>query len=98
MRAAAVNSAFIPLEQAAGLAGVTDIDSVLAPRYEILEQAQAEGRGELDCLLELDRRTYLVSLLQRMDRMTMAAGLEARVPVLDEEMVDRVSRSPQSRF
>jgi len=87
-RAAAVNAAFVAPEQAAALAGVTDMRSVLAPRYEILEQAQAEGRGPLDGLLELDRRTYLVSLLQRMDRMTMAAGLEARVPVLDEEMVD----------
>ncbi len=91
MRAAAVNAAFVPIDQAAALAGATDIDSVLAPRLEILAQAQAEGRSGLEGLLELDRRTYLVSLLQRMDRMTMAAGLEARVPVLDEEMLDHAS-------
>lgn len=87
-RAAAVNAAFVPVAQAAALTGVADVGAVLAPRCEILAQAQAQGRGDLDALLELDRRTYLVSLLQRMDRMTMAAGLEARVPVLDEEMVE----------
>jgi asparagine synthase (glutamine-hydrolysing) len=43
-------------------------------------------------LLDLDRRTYIVSLLQRMDRMSMAAGLETRVPLLDEEVVDFAGR------
>jgi asparagine synthase (glutamine-hydrolysing) len=87
-RAAAANAAFVPLAQAAALAGVADERALLAPRLAILAQAHAEGRAGLYGLLELDRRTYLVSLLQRMDRMTMAAGLEARVPVLDEELLD----------
>jgi len=90
-RAAAVNAAFVPIAQAAALAGVSDVASPLAPRLAILAQAAAEGRSGLEGLLELDRRTYLVSLLQRMDRMTMAAGLEARVPVLDEELFDHAA-------
>jgi asparagine synthase (glutamine-hydrolysing) len=89
-RAALVNAAFVPVEQAAALAGAP-LEALLEPRRELFERARREGRGELESLLELDRHTYLVSLLQRMDRMTMAAGLEARVPVLDEEMVDHAA-------
>ncbi len=39
-------------------------------------------------LLELERQTYLVSLLQRMDRMSMAAGRVGRGPVLDERVIE----------
>ncbi|MEI8122922.1 MAG: asparagine synthase (glutamine-hydrolyzing), partial [bacterium] len=38
--------------------------------------------------LDLDLRTYLVSVLQRQDRMSMASGVESRVPFLDHELVD----------
>jgi asparagine synthase (glutamine-hydrolysing) len=91
VRAAAVNAAFVSVDRAVALTGAADADAVLARRRSLFEQARAEGRGELESLLELDRRTYLVSLLQRMDRMTMAVGLEARVPVLDEEMVEHAA-------
>jgi len=35
-----------------------------------------------------DQRTYLAPLLQRQDRMSMAAGLEAREPFLDHHLVE----------
>ncbi|HWX40864.1 MAG TPA: asparagine synthase (glutamine-hydrolyzing) [Blastocatellia bacterium] len=35
-----------------------------------------------------DQRTYLPALLQRQDRMSMAAGVEARVPFLDHHLVE----------
>ncbi|MCL4791881.1 MAG: hypothetical protein KJ040_07500, partial [Gammaproteobacteria bacterium] len=38
-------------------------------------------------LLEYERRAYMQSLLVRLDKMTMAHGLEARTPFLDFEMV-----------
>ncbi|MBW2495357.1 MAG: asparagine synthase (glutamine-hydrolyzing) [Deltaproteobacteria bacterium] len=90
--AASRNAAFAPLEDAAALAGLDDPLRALERRREMLEEAAAEGRNALECLLELDRRTYIVSLLQRMDRMSMAAGLETRVPLLDEEVVDFAGR------
>lgn len=82
--AAAMNPAFIPLDEAAQLAGAADEEDVLAPRRALFAEAKARGECEMEALLSLERGTYLVSLLQRMDRMSMAAGLECRVPLLDE--------------
>ncbi|MCX5700304.1 MAG: asparagine synthase (glutamine-hydrolyzing) [Candidatus Omnitrophica bacterium] len=39
-------------------------------------------------------KIHLVNLLNRLDRMTMAASVEARVPFLDFELVEMVSRMP----
>jgi asparagine synthase (glutamine-hydrolysing) len=39
-------------------------------------------------------KIHLVNLLNRLDRMTMAASIEARVPFLDYELVEFVSRMP----
>jgi len=39
-------------------------------------------------------KIHLVNLLNRLDRMTMAAGVEARVPFLDHDLVEFVSRIP----
>ena len=56
-----------------------------------------EGRGgknDLDRLLYVDQKTYLVELLMKQDRMSMAASIESRVPFLDHEMVEFASRVP----
>lgn len=50
----------------------------------------------LDALLRLDQQVYMVSLLQRQDRISMGAGVEARVPFLDHEFVEMVNRLPLS--
>ena len=42
----------------------------------------------IDRLLYYDQRTYLPSLLSRLDRTSMAASLEARVPFLDYRLVE----------
>ena len=44
-------------------------------------------QSRLEQLLEYERQTYLKSLLLRLDKMTMAHGLEARTPFLDFELV-----------
>jgi asparagine synthase (glutamine-hydrolysing) len=46
------------------------------------------GLSELDALFRYDQRVYLPPLLQRQDRMAMAAGVEARVVFLDHLLVD----------
>lgn len=48
-----------------------------------------------DKLLYLDSKTYLPSdILTKVDRMTMAASLEARVPLLDHELIEFVQKIP----
>ncbi len=49
----------------------------------------------LDKLLYLDSKTYLPGdILTKVDRMSMAASLEARVPLLDHKLIDFVMRIP----
>lgn len=43
-----------------------------------------------------DQNVYLPSILQRMDRMGMASGVEVRVPYLDNELVDFIYKIPAS--
>ena len=86
--AIAINSAFLPLDEAAALAGLDDVSTLLVPRIALASDALTRRGDVVDALLEFERQTYLVSLLQRMDRLSMAVGLECRVPLLDERVVD----------
>jgi asparagine synthase (glutamine-hydrolysing) len=92
--AAALNPAFVPVDEAARLVGLNDPDRVLAPRRALFEAARQRGLDEIESLLDLERQTYLVALLQRMDRMSMAAGLECRVPFLDERVIEHAISLP----
>jgi asparagine synthase (glutamine-hydrolysing) len=56
-------------------------------RYRILEEVFGRGQSFLESVLEYDRRTYLPSLLMRLDKTSMASGLEARVPFLDYRLI-----------
>jgi asparagine synthase (glutamine-hydrolysing) len=54
------------------------------------------GADPLDRLLHLNLRTYLVDdLLPKVDRMSMAHGLEVRSPFLDHELVELALRLPR---
>lgn len=46
--------------------------------------------------LRMDQATYLQSLLTRLDRVSMAASLEARVPFLDHGLLELAARLPSS--
>ena len=53
------------------------------------------SRSATDKLLYLDSKTYLPGdILTKVDRMTMAASLEARVPLLDHELIEFVQKIP----
>ena len=62
----------------------------------IAEQLNSPGADEfLDAVLRLDATTLIVDdPVKRVDNMTMAWGLEARVPFLDHELVELAARCP----
>lgn len=57
--------------------------------------AEAQGREPRDRQLYVDFASYLVdNCLTKVDRMSMACSLEARVPLLDRELVELAFRMP----
>jgi asparagine synthase (glutamine-hydrolysing) len=60
----------------------------LSERRRLLAAARAQGYEPIDSLMLLDFQTYLVSILERQDKMSMAASVEARVPFLDNAIID----------
>lgn len=55
-----------------------------------------EGSDFLARCRNYELRTYLVDLLVRQDKMTMAHSIENRVPLLDEDLVELVCSLPSS--
>ena len=73
--------------------GLVDRERVLSSYTVSL--AAAGDTSALSRLLYLNARTYLLDdLLPKMDRMTMAHGLEARSPLLDRALFDYVAGLP----
>jgi asparagine synthase (glutamine-hydrolysing) len=74
-------------------------ESEADPYVRLLAEAFAgEGKlGRLACVSYAEMRTYMHDLLLRdTDQMSMAHGLEVRVPLLDHEVVECVMRLPDS--
>jgi asparagine synthase (glutamine-hydrolysing) len=68
----------------------------LATRRELARAARKRGYARIDSLMMLDFETYLVSILERQDKMSMAASVEARVPFLDNTIIDFARSLPLS--
>jgi asparagine synthase (glutamine-hydrolysing) len=66
----------------------------LSERFQ--QYAQRVSTGEdLDLLLYIDSKTYLPGdILTKVDRMSMATSLETRAPLLDQKLIDFVTRIP----
>jgi asparagine synthase (glutamine-hydrolysing) len=64
-------------------------------RKACIAGSRARGLDEVSTLAELDFQTYLVSILNRQDKMSMATSIEARVPFLDNEIIDFARSLPR---
>lgn len=87
-----LNSAFLPLHQVADLTGSAP-ERAMAARLAEAEALMVQG-DPVASISRYDQRHYLPALLDRMDRMTMATGLEGRVPFLDVELAEWAARLP----
>jgi asparagine synthase (glutamine-hydrolysing) len=69
------------------------------PEQSRFEQAfnQTTEWPTLSRLMRVDQQTYLTdAMLVKVDRASMAAGLEIRVPLLDQRVVEYASRIPEA--
>lgn len=88
--------AYLPATIRTSMVGQSREDSLSLRSYEQVWRDSA-GHGVLARLLDLNARTYLLDdLLVKMDRMSMAHGLEVRSPFLDRQLVDYAFRLPAS--
>ena len=80
------------LFEASAFSSRTLVKSLVASENGLSDRRAAfwpnEATPTLDGLFVYDQNTYLPALLQRQDRMSMAAGLEAREPFLDHHLVE----------
>ena len=64
------------------------------PHGEEMRCYDEAAGSPLDRMSRADLQTYLVRLLMKQDQMSMAAGIESRVPFLDHGLVEHVAALP----
>jgi asparagine synthase (glutamine-hydrolysing) len=75
-----------------------DLPASAADDRELLDEIGFEQRRGtfLDRLLYFQMKTYLVALLMKQDKMSMAASIETRVPFLDHHLVGMAFTQPDA--
>jgi asparagine synthase (glutamine-hydrolysing) len=86
------NSCFATKEKVAWL--MDDHDLNMGSRAALVDSVWKEELSLFDNLLRYELRSYLQPILMRQDKMSMAASVESRVPVLDNEMLDLANTIP----
>ncbi|MEZ5550320.1 MAG: asparagine synthase (glutamine-hydrolyzing) [Pseudomonadales bacterium] len=87
-----LNSAVANLDEAEGIVG--NLGRSVTPVRSMLLEALAGSYGPVEKLGLLDQQTYLLSILNRQDKMSMAASIESRVPFLDTRLVQFANSLP----
>lgn len=82
-----LNSAYVAPDRVADLTG-EPVAPALTHRRQLLRRASRGTRDATAALSRYELLTYVGCALDRMDRMSMAWGLEARVPFLDVDLVE----------
>lgn len=70
------------------------LESHLDFRLSCLAGTENLGLDDLDQVSLLDQECFLVSILNRQDKMSMAASIESRVPFMDYRIVEFANRLP----
>jgi asparagine synthase (glutamine-hydrolysing) len=76
----------------------SDLETALAYRWKLARQAQRIYPQGARQAMFYEQHTYLQSVLDRNDRMTMGASIECREPYLDYELVEWSARLPQNHL
>jgi len=92
--AAIYNSMFVNPMTASRVLVTTAPRSKYEERNIFFEDTGKNRNDLIEKLLAYEMKTYLVCLLDRLDKMSMAVGLEARVPFLDHRLVEYTLRIP----
>lgn len=71
-----------------------NVYSSINKRFEFVKNEIPENLTKLQKLQFHDLKTYLPSLLVRLDKMTMAASIESRVPFMDYRLVEKAFNLP----
>lgn len=88
------NAAFADRRKVAWLLDLDDV--VIHEREELLSRDLNDGVAFLDNLLIYEQKAYLQPILVRQDKMSMAASVESRVPMLDNQMLTLANNIPFS--
>ena len=69
-------------------------DGASSYRRGLVEAGRAGGRDLLSRVSLLDQETFLLGILNRQDKMSMAASIESRVPFMDYRLVEFANSLP----